>query len=244
MSDTVEQIKSRLEVADVVSGYLKLQKSGINFKARCPFHNEKSPSFYVSPERKIWHCFGCAKGGDMFTFVQEIEGVEFPEAMRILARRAGVDIEKYSGPKTDNRAPLHEICEISAKFFEKQLWESPSGKRAMAYLTDRGLTQETIKEFRMGYAPNDWQALSGFLRQRGFKERDIVAAGVVVEKEGRAYDRFRSRITFPIEDVNGQVVGFTARIFAVPSKASTKEGDGGASFAKATEGQAKYINTP
>lgn len=232
MSDTVEQIKSRLEVADVISGYLKLQKSGINFKARCPFHNEKSPSFYVSPERQIWHCFGCAKGGDMFTFVQEIEGVEFPEAMRILARKAGVEIEKYSGPKTDNRAPLHEICEISAKFFEKQLWESPSGKRAMAYLTDRGLTSDTIKEFRMGYAPNDWQALSGFLRQRGFKERDIAAAGVVVEKEGRAYDRFRSRITFPIEDVNGQIVGFTARIFDPDNKIPAEQQGG------------KYINTP
>lgn len=237
MTDNVEQIKARLDVADVISGYLKLQRSGVNFKARCPFHNEKTPSFYVSPERQIWHCFGCAKGGDMFTFVQDIEGVDFPEALRILARRAGVEIEPYRGGglPADERAALFEICETASKFFEKQLWESPTGKLALEYLNGRGLTAETIKEFRLGYAPNDWHALESFLSQRGHRAGDLASAGVVVQKDGRAYDRFRSRITFPIEDVNGQVVGFTARVFAP----ATSSGPA----AEAEQG-AKYINTP
>ena len=167
MVDHVEQIKSRLDIVDVISGYLKLQKSGVNFKARCPFHNEKSGSFFVSPERQIWHCFGCSKGGDMFGFIKEIEGVEFLEALRTLAARAGVQLERIDPAIRDRKTKLLEICELSAKFFEKQLWHSDAGQKALAYLRERGLTDETIKEFRLGFAPNDWQSLGKFLSQSG-----------------------------------------------------------------------------
>ncbi len=230
MADNVQQIKDKLDIVDVISGYLKLTKAGINYKARCPFHNEKTPSFFVTPERQIWHCFGCAKGGDMFGFVQDIEGVEFVEALRILAQRAGVKLE-YSSSNfavKDDKAVLYEICETASRFFEKQLNNSSAGKRALEYLKNRGLTEETMKEFRLGFAPSEWESLSVFLRDCGYKDADIADAGLAIKREGASgiYDRFRSRIIFPISDPNGQIVGFTGRVF---------EGD---------EKEAKYINTP
>ena len=230
MADNVQQIKDKLDIVDVISGYLKLTKAGINYKARCPFHNEKTPSFFVTPERQIWHCFGCAKGGDMFGFVQDIEGVEFVEALRILAQRAGVKLE-YSSSNfavKDDKAVLYEICETESRFFEKQLNNSSAGKRALEYLKNRGLTEETMKEFRLGFAPSEWESLSVFLRDCGYKDADIADAGLAIKREGASgiYDRFRSRIIFPISDPNGQIVGFTGRVF---------EGD---------EKEAKYINTP
>jgi DNA primase len=229
-ADTIEQIKSRLDVVDVISGYLKVQRAGVNFKARCPFHNEKTPSFYISPERQIWHCFGCAKGGDMFGFVKDIEGVEFPEALRILAQKAGVQIERTAPGERNEKNQLYEICEHASKFFEKQLWESPTGQKALAYLKERGLEDATIKEFRLGYAPDDWHALEQFLT-RTYTRKTVARAGLAVEKDGRQYDRFRSRITFPIADINGQIVGFTGRVFSLTPVSKEEEG-------------AKYINTP
>ena len=169
MTDNVSKIKDRLDVVDVLSGYMKLQKAGINYKGRCPFHNEKTPSFFVSPERQIWHCFGCQKGGDMFEFVKEIESVEFPEALRILATKAGIELEQFRpqvGESVDAKQKLFEICELATKFFEKQ-FQSSSGKEALAYLHDRGLTDETITEFRLGWAPNDWESLAHFLTSQG-----------------------------------------------------------------------------
>jgi DNA primase len=246
MEDNVSKIKDRLDVIEVLSGYMKLQKAGINYKGRCPFHNEKTPSFFVSPERQIWHCFGCSKGGDMFEFVKEIEGVEFPEALRILASKAGIELEQFRpkpGESVDAKQKLFEITELATKFFQKQ-FESPTGAEALAYLRDRGLTDETIKEFRLGFAPNDWESLAQFLKSRGYGESEIVDAGLGVRRsaeQGREgiYDRFRSRITFPIFDLTGQVVGFTARVFE-PS--SAKSGQPG--LAKTGESMAKYINTP
>ncbi len=231
MTDNVAKIKDRLDVVDVLSGYIKTQKAGVNFKARCPFHNEKTPSFYISPERQIWHCFGCSLGGDMFSFVQKIEGVEFPEALRILAAKAGVEIDQHFDPIIKNeKNQLHKITEAATRFFEKQLHDSVYGKKALDYLIDRGLTHNTIKEFRLGYAPNDWYSLSNFLLNCGFSKKEIVDAGAAFLKEGRSdlYDRFRSRIIFPIFDVNGEVVGFTGRIFPIESNSDI----------------AKYINTP
>lgn len=229
MADNIQQIKDKLDIIDVISGYLKVAKSGVNFKARCPFHNEKTPSFFISPERQIWHCFGCSKGGDMFGFIQEIEGVEFSEALKILAQRAGVQLENFSGSAAkDEKSVLYEICEIATRFFEKQLYQSGAGKRALAYLTNRGLAEETMKEFRLGFAPAEWESLVIFLRNCGYKDSDIVGAGLAIKRDSAegVYDRFRSRIVFPIFDLNGQVVGFTGRVF---------EGD---------EKEAKYINTP
>src|SRR3989344_3347063 len=235
MVDNISKIKDRLSVVDVISGYLKVQKAGVNFKARCPFHNEKSPSFYISPERQIWHCFGCSKGGDMFGFIKEIESVEFPEALRILAAKAGVEIDSYDPQVRDEKNRLFSINEQAVRFFEKQLWDSNYGKKALAYLMDRGMKAETIKEFRLGYAPNDWYSLSRFLSNCGFSDKEIVDAGLWFKKEGRnePYDRFRSRIMFPITDVNNSTAGFTGRIFGDPS---TGLGRG--------DPPAKYINTP
>ncbi len=234
MEDNVSKIKDRLDVVDVISGYLKLQKAGMNFKARCPFHNEKTPSFVVSPERQVWHCFGCSKGGDIFSFIQDIEGVEFTEALRILAAKAGIELESFNPAVQDDKARLCEICEAATKFFEKQFLSS-IGKQALEYLKDRGVTDSTIQEFRLGFAPNDWNALGTFLKNCGYSESEIVDAGLAIKRNDGSgiYDRFRSRITFPIFDLNGQVVGFTGRIFAESSEALAKE-----------EGQAKYINTP
>ncbi len=234
MEDHVAQIKERLDIVDVVSSYIKTQKAGVNFKARCPFHNEKTPSFNISPERQIWHCFGCSKGGDMFSFVQEIEGVDFPESLRILAARAGVQLKQFDPQLSNAKNRLYEIVELAAKFFEKQLHQSSTGKSALAYLTDRGLVDTTIKEFRLGFAPNDWHALGEFLQNCGYSQKEISDSGMAIGRDGKFYDRFRSRITFPIMDVNGQVVGFTGRVFEQKTEGSGQQ---------AVE-VAKYINTP
>jgi len=243
MSSIVDQIKDRVDIVDLISSYLKLQKSGINYKARCPFHNEKSASFFVSPERQIWHCFGCQAGGDVFGFVKQIEGVEFADALRTLAARAGIELHRQS-PEYQQyqtaRTKLYEICGLATRFFEKQLRESDAGKKVLAYLRDRGLADESIKNFRLGYAPDSWSALGDFL-ERNYESKDIFDAGLSVKKDGggtssaggygrsQHYDRFRSRIMFPIFDLNGQVVGFAGRVF----------GD----LAKNAEA-AKYVNTP
>lgn len=236
MPDTIEQIKSRLDVADVISGYVNVQKAGANFKARCPFHNEKTPSFFISPERQIWHCFGCGKGGDIFGFVKEIEGVEFPEALRILARKAGVQLQEFDPKAKDAKSRLLEAVELAAKFFEKQLWESPAGRPALNYLHERGFADETIREFRLGWAPGEWRVLGTFLSGRGFNDKELADAGLVIHHEDggrdKQYDRFRSRITFPIADINSQIVGFSGRIFE-PVKPAVREIE-----------PAKYINTP
>lgn len=230
MSSITDQIKERTDIVDLISSYLKLQKSGINYKARCPFHNEKSASFFVSPERQIWHCFGCSAGGDAFGFVKQIEGVEFGDALRILAARAGIQLtpqspeyQQFQSAKTK----LYEVCELAVKFFEKQL-QGPVGKKVLAYLHDRGLTDESIRNFRLGYAPDSPHALSDFL-QRDFSAKEIFDAGLAIKKDSASYDRFRSRIMFPIQDLNGQMVGFTGRVFG--PAADNKE-------------MAKYVNTP
>lgn len=225
--DNVEKIKSRLDIVELIQGYLKLQKAGANYKARCPFHNEKTPSFMVSPERQIWHCFGCGKGGDLFGFVKEIEGIDFPEALRILAQRAGIELEQYDSKAADERGRLLEINSLAQRFFAKQLFESDAGKKALEYLKDRGLKTETIGGWGLGFAPAKSDSLLKFLDQSGYADREIRNAGLIISAHGKVFDRFQSRIIFPIHDINGRTVGFTGRIFGA---------DGGRF--------AKYINTP
>lgn len=242
MNNNVDKIKERVDIVELISSYLKVQKAGVNYKAACPFHHEKTPSFYVSPSRQIWHCFGCQKGGDQFAFVQEIEGVEFPEALRMLAERAGIELEKFDRSFNDSKTRLCQIIELAVKFFEKQLWESKTGQQARKYLRERGLRDETARSFRLGYAPDSWDSLNNFLQDRGFREQEMAGAGVVIKREGGrgTYDRFRSRVMFPIANLNGQAVGFAGRTFRPGADMATSAGTG----LNVGHEEAKYVNTP
>ncbi|MBI2453055.1 MAG: DNA primase, partial [Parcubacteria group bacterium] len=232
MDNAVQEVKNRLDIAQVVGSYLKLQRAGANLRGLCPFHSEKSPSFFVSPVRQTWHCFGCSRGGDVFKFVQEIEGIEFGDALRLLAQRAGVDLPAYSprlAKEKSERARMQELLELACQFFEKQLISSSKGQEAKAYLKDRGLSEESVAEWRLGWSPGGkGKTLIEFLRSRGYSLAEIGQAGLTVQSQGSTYDRFRSRIMFPVQDLHGKIIGFGGRIFGA------KEG-----------GElAKYINTP
>ena len=230
----VEEIKSRLDLVEFIQNYVRLHKSGINYKALCPFHTEKTPSFFVSPSRQIWHCFGgCGKGGDIFKFVMEIEGLDFPEALKLLASRAGIILKREDPALRSERNRLYEINEEAANMFERSLVQNSAAK---AYLAGRGLHEKTIKDFRIGFAPRSWDYLLSHLA-RTFSRQEIEKSGLVVVSEDRSsvYDRFRSRIMFPITDANGRVVGFGGRIF---------EQEAGSSKQEAAPAEAKYINTP
>jgi len=229
----VEEIKNRLDILEVIQGYLKLQKAGSNWKATCPFHSEKTPSFMVSPSRQIWHCFGCQEGGDIFSFVSKIEGIEFADALRLLAEKAGIKLSRQDPQIQSQRQKLYEICALATRFFERQLL-SQSGQAAVNYLRERGVNKKTIDYFRIGWAPDNWQTLSTFLKSQRYQDADIAASGLSVESEKRNdyHDRFRSRIMFPIADTQEQVIGFSGRLFD-QIKPKTVGSDAG-----------KYINTP
>lgn len=224
MSSPVEQIKERIGIVDVVGSYLKLEKAGTYLKARCPFHNEKSASFFVSPARGTYHCFGCAQGGDIFTFVEAIEGVDFREALRILAERAGVVIEKSDPQARSEQKELYTVLKDATDFFVSELTKN---KDVQKYLHARALTDETLRTFQIGYAPNEWRQLSQYLERKGHTIAIIEKAGLSVTSTHGPIDRFRGRIMFPIMDTQGRIVAFTGRIFI--------ETD--------TE-QAKYVNSP
>jgi len=229
MNSPVDEIKNKLDIVDVVQGYIRLKKAGKDYKAKCPFHNEKTPSFFVSPSKQIWHCFGCNAGGDMFSFVMQMEGVEFADALRILAQKAGVTLKKQDPQLKSQRSKLYEICQEAVNFFEENLQKN---KAVQDYLKKRGISSKSIKEFRIGYALDSWNALYKHLTELGYKRENIEKAGLIIKSEkGKAqsvkyYDRFRKRIMFPICDISGQVVGFTGRVF------------------KGNESTAKYVNSP
>jgi DNA primase len=229
MGTDLEEIKSRLNIVDVLGEYIRLEKAGSNFRALCPFHNEKSPSFMVSEEKQFWHCFGCQKGGDIFAFVMEMEGLGFREALTLLADKAGVKLQGYDPQKAEQKNRTLEILELATKFYEVQLWKGDGKTNILRYLRQRGLNDETIKEFRLGYAPKGWRNVIQFLEKRGYKIEEILRTGLVVKKENSTdhYDRFRERIMFPIADYSGKIVGYSARV--------APGGD---------ESQAKYVNTP
>jgi DNA primase len=210
--DLFEEIKSKLDIVDVISSYVRLQKVGSNYRALCPFHSEKKPSFFVSPRLQIFKCFGCGKAGDIFKFVMEIEKVDFKEALKILAEKAGVELPKEK-EEVGERARLYKVCEIATKFFERQL-ESKIGKRVIEYLLGRKINFESIRKWRLGWAPNTKNSLTDFLKAKGFSIEEIEKAGLCFKKEnGEILDFFRGRIIFPIFDLNSRVVGFAGRIF-------------------------------
>lgn len=219
MNDEVSQIKERLDIVDVISSYLTVKRAGVNMKANCPFHNEKTPSFMISPEKQTFRCFGCNEGGDIFTFIEKIEGVDFYNALKILADKAGVKLAtksiKYGNKeyKADKKTNIFEINDWTKKLYHKILQDHPKAEKARAYLRQRGMSDETISEFEIGYAPDSWDLLLQFLEKKGYKQEDAVAAGVLMRNErGKIYDRFRGRIMFPINNIMGSTVAFTSRI--------------------------------
>lgn len=234
----MEEIKSRVNIADVVGQYVKLERAGRSQRARCPFHKEKTPSFFVSPERGTYICFGCGEKGDIFSFVQKIEGVEFKEALQELATRAGVVLKKMtpkSPQEVDARERLFQVCEAATVFFVEQL---QTHHEVLVYLRSRALTDETIAAWRLGYAPARWDALHSYLKTAGFTDDEMIAAGLAIRTEksatsgeSRVYDRFRGRVMFPISDTGGRVIAYSGRFF--------EEMPGGTK-----EEPAKYVNSP
>lgn len=209
MADTVQQIKERLNIIDVVSQYVKLDRAGVNMRARCPFHAEKTPSFIVSPDRGTYHCFGCNVGGDMFSFVEAVEGVDFKGALKILADKAGVELVYAKGEKKDDKDRLFEVMDAACLFYQSALTDE-----AKKYLKDRGLDDATVRMFRLGWAGDAWSDLADSLLRKKFTEKELIDAGLAKKGEkGGLTDKFRNRILFPIMDTAGRVVAFSGRTF-------------------------------
>ncbi|MDP3948721.1 MAG: DNA primase [bacterium] len=222
----VDIIKEKLDIVEFLKGYIQLNPAGKNFKALCPFHREKTPSFMVSPERQGWHCFGCNIGGDVFSFVMKYENVEFGEALKILAEKAGVELKRVSPAEYKHLGLLYDINEKAKEFYKRELENSGIAKE---YLSKRGLTKETIDEFEIGFAPTGSEALILHLLKSGFHADDILRAGLSFRTErGLSFDRFRGRVMFPIHNHLGKTVGFTGRI--LPQFDDGKSG--------------KYVNSP
>lgn len=221
----MEKIKDRLGIAEVIGSYLKLEKAGKNLKARCPFHNEKTASFFVSPDRGSFYCFGCGAKGDIFSFVEQFEGLDFKGTLKLLAERAGVKLEYENRDERTGREKIFQILEEATRYFEDNLKLNDDAK---SYLQKRGVAEKTRIAFRIGYAPDEWRSLLADLKNKKFAESDLEKAGLIKKGEagGNYYDRFRGRIIFPIADSAGRIVGFSGRIL------------------KGKPDDAKYLNSP
>ena len=226
MESQVAEVKSRIDIVQLIGGYVALKKAGRNYKGLCPFHSEKTPSFMVSTERQIFKCFGCNEGGDALTFYQKIEGLEFAETLKALAAKAGVQIKEYKpNPREAQREVFTRVNTVAAEFYHYLLTKHPSGQKALEYIKGRGLTEKTIEDWQLGFAPDSWDSTFKFLVKKKIDLKDIIGSGVVLPSTGRgAYDRFRKRIMVPIRNISGTVVGFSGRIFG--------------------EGEPKYLNSP
>ena len=208
----IDEIKTRVDIVDLISETVPLKKAGRSFKAPCPFHMEKTPSFVVSPDRQSWHCFGaCSTGGDIFGFVQKRDNVDFPAALRTLAERAGVELAPRDAAREERFERLYAANEAAATFYQSRLLQADDAADARAYLDRRGLDDATIHDFRIGYAPDAWDTLRTHLERRGFATAELLAAGLLIESDRGGYDRFRARVIFPINDERGRVVGFGGR---------------------------------
>jgi DNA primase len=225
MNSPVQKIKERLSIEEVVSSYIKLEKVGSTLKARCPFHNEKTPSFFVSVDRGNYYCFGCGAKGDIFTFVEEFEGLDFRGALKLLADRAGVPLEAYNPKEESEKEKLYRIMEEITKHLCDNL---SSNSKVLEYLKSRGLEEKTIKDFRIGFAKNEWRDIYDYLVKKGFTDSEIEKAGLIkkIPEKSGYYDRFRGRVMFPISDSSGRIIAFSGRLF---------EDDGKS---------AKYLNSP
>jgi len=228
--DQLEEIKKRIDIVDLISQYINLKKAGRNFKAICPFHQEKTPSFVVSPERQIWHCFGsCGEGGDIFGFLMKMENLDFSEAVRELAKRAGIKLTQFHPKKGEKRKQIwYEVNHLAGEFYHYLLTDHSAGKKARDYILGRGISKESLKFFKIGFSPNSWSNLQKFLiGKKKYLRTDLENTGLIARSDsGRFYDRFRSRIMFPLKDHRGNICGFSGRILLPDVK------------------EAKYINTP
>lgn len=210
--DVIDQIQGRVDIVEVISQYVPLKKVGRNYKAPCPFHNEKTPSFIVSPDKQIYHCFGCNAGGNVFSFLMKYENIQFPEAIEVLAEKAGVVLPRNISRSAESlyASQLYSANESACQFFESCLFNN---KNARDYLISRGLSEETIKKFKIGYAPDSWDGLLSALKKKGIDGVMAEKAGLVISNDkGGYYDRFRGRITFPIIDMKSHILGFGARV--------------------------------
>jgi len=226
--DEIEQIKQKIDLVDFISQHISLKRAGRNFKALCPFHQEKTPSFIVSPERQIWHCFGaCNDGGDIFKFLMKWENIDFYSALKILAQKAGIKLEKFRVQSSEFREKekIYEINHLASELYHYLLISHRVGQKALDYLKQRGISQASIKKFALGYAPDSWQTVLPFLKKKGYGEEEIEKAGLIIHAT-RYYDRFRGRIIFTLKDHRENVVGFSGRTLEPDLKG------------------AKYINTP
>lgn len=230
MDNQIEEIKRRIDIVDFIGGFIEVKKTGRNFKACCPFHQEKTPSFVISPDRQIWHCFGsCGEGGDIIKFLMKWENITFFEALKELAEKAGVKLESvgFEDKAWSVKEKILRINHLTADYYQYLLQNTSFGTQAREYLLGRNINLQIAKTFQLGYSPQSWDSLLKFLKKKGFNEEEQLQAGVLVKNEsGRYYDRFRGRLMFPIKDAKGSVIGFSGRIL---------EGD---------EKTAKYVNTP
>lgn len=225
----IELVKSKIDIVSFISDYIAVKKAGRNFKALCPFHSEKTPSFVISPERGTWHCFGaCAQGGDAIGFLQKWENIEFPEALKILAQKTGVTLSHFAPTQESKKKDIYyEINHLASEFYHYLLISHKLGERALEYLKNRSIKKETINTFGLGYAPESWESLSKYLIKKGYQASDIYTVGLSIRSEsGRYYDRFRGRLIFTLKDHRGNIVGFSGR--KLPPE---------------TEKEAKYVNT-
>jgi len=231
--DQLAEIKKRIDIVEFINRHVPLQKAGRNFKGLCPFHSEKTPSFVVSPDRQIWHCFGaCNEGGDIFKFLMKWENLTFGEALKILAQQAGVKLDRgvYTDQDWDKKQRLLTINQYATDFYQFLLEKHKLGERGRKYIEDRGVNLKTAKHFYLGYAPRSWSALLNFLRKKGYGEAEILSAGLISKSQNnRFYDRFRARLMFPLMDMRGNILGFSGRVMDT----STKGGK-----------EMKYVNTP
>ncbi|MFZ3062375.1 MAG: DNA primase [Actinomycetota bacterium] len=217
--EDIEAVRERADLVEIISQHVQLKKAGRLFKGLCPFHQEKTPSFFVDPDKQLYHCFACGEGGNAYTFLMKMENLEFPEAVRTLAGRVGYSLkfEETSAEKKallSKQARLYNLNLLTQRFYQ-QILQAPEGKKALTYLSNRGYTPETIKTFMLGYAPDKWDALLTYALKNGYKKEELLAAGLVIKSQqesGRVFDRFRGRIIFPILDIQGRAIGFGGRV--------------------------------
>lgn len=214
--DVINEVFSENDIVDYVSQYVKLKKSGRDYSGLCPFHREKSPSFHVSQDKQLFHCFGCGASGNLVQFVMRIEGLDFVEALKLLAERAGIVLPEED-TFADNalhqkKQRIYAMNQMSARFFYANLTKDPEGKKALAYFFERKIAPKTINVYGLGYAKDQYDSLYRFLLEKGFSDDEMIEAGLVSKRDGRVYDRFRNRVMFPIIDLRGNVIGFGGRI--------------------------------